>query len=724
MLMQSRVLWGSALFSVVLVGGAAPGAVAAPAAVTGAAVSVGVGPWGTAKELAGVSRVVELESARNGTLAGLFVQGGRTVLSVRPAGTTTWGSTQAAPGATLQRTDDGAVTLLWWVPRTDGGPSTLRMSRLAPDGAAFGPVEDVATGTPASAGVDRRTPVTTVAAGSAGRQVVAWMDADRRLTVVERSGPRSPWSAPARLDRLPDPIVRPDHTYDYTLRDLHLAVATDGSVGLVWGGDSSYTGDGVDPDPTAYQWHYRFLEKPAGAASWTAPRALAQLGDQPRLVTLAAHPQGGFQLLAGGTYARKAAGAADWGAGQSTGIEAGPSAPAELLTAANGDVTAVGWQGGGPAVATRLASRGSWGAPQQLTRYAEDGPVGSTQTANGSVVVTYTQKRFVSSRTVRRDFVAQTVAGGSVSKPRTLSSRKDGTTSAGLVATDDKGRPVAAWTQSADDGSSRVSYTATTLSRALPKWHDYADDTRADLVGIGKGDTMNLFTQDSANPLVTYQTRTWADTTRVVPFGDFDGDRCNDLVVRLPGGETRLYTPVCGGLPAPDSAYRRLARDWSGYDTLLSSGDQTGDGRPDLLARDARTGDLYLYAHNGTDGFLARKKIRSAWTGYNRVIGAGDLNGDGIGDVLALDKSGELWRYNGVRGGTLKDRVLVFKDWGGSYQDVVGAGDVNGDGRDDLVSRDTSNRLWLNAGTGTGTFKNRVQAAGDATYWKSWASLG
>ncbi|WP_031159456.1 FG-GAP-like repeat-containing protein [Streptomyces durhamensis] len=710
-----------------LVGAGAPGAVAAPASasasVTGAAVAAGLGPWAAPTELPGVSQVVDLKSARNGTLAGLFVQGGETVLAVRPAGSATWRPTAPAPGATLQRTDDGSLTLLWWAAGTGGAPSTLRMSRLAPDGTAFGPAEDVATGTPAGAGVDRRTPVTTIAADAAGRQAVAWMDADRRLTVVERSGPRAAWSAPAALDRLPDPVIRPDHTYDYTLRDLHLAMAADGSLALLWGGDSSYTGDGVDPDPTAYQWHYRFLEKPAGSGSWSAPRALPQLGDKPRLVTLAAHPQGGFQLLAGGAYVRKPAGAADWGAAQPTGIDAGPSAPAELLTAANGDVTAVGWQGGGPAVATRLASRGGWGAPQQLTRYAEDGSLGSTRAANGSVVVTYTQKRFVSSRTVRRDFVAQTVAGGSVSKPRTLSSQKDGTTSAGRVATDDKGRPLAVWTQSADDGSSHTSYTATTASRALPRWHDYADDGRADLVGIGKGDTMNLLTRDSANPLTTYQTRTWADTARVVPFGDADGDRCNDLVVRLPGGETRLYTPVCGGLPAPDSAYRRLARDWSGYDTLLSSGDQTGDGRPDLLARDARTGDLYLYALDGTDGFLPRKKIRSAWTGYKRVIGAGDLNGDGIGDVLALDTSGELWRYDGTRSGTLRDRVLVFKDWGGSYQDVVGAGDVDGDGRGDLVSRDTSNRLWLNAGTGTGTFRSRVQA-GDASYWKSWASLG
>ncbi|CAM5242570.1 VCBS repeat-containing protein OS=Streptomyces alboniger OX=132473 GN=CP975_32475 PE=4 SV=1 [Streptomyces alboniger] len=362
--------------------------------------------------------------------------------------------------------------------------------------------------------------------------------------------------------------------------------------------------------------------------------------------------------------------------------------------------------------------------PRKLASNVAAGSLGSVATGGGAVVVTYTQKRFELGATLRQDFVAQTVEGGDVAKPRTLNTQTKDTASTGRAAVDGKGRPVAVWTQSATDGSTHASYSATTGTRALPKWHDYADSTQGDIVGLSPGDSMKLWTGDTTNPTETFSVSPWKDTTRVVPFGDFDGDRCNDLIVRTPEGEARLYTPVCGGgLPAPDSAYKRLATDWSKYDTLLASGDQTGDGRPDLLARDKATGDLYRYTHDGSGGFEARVKIRSAWTGYQRVIGAGDLNGDGLGDVLALDTSGVLWRYDGLSTGKLKDRVRVFSDWGASYKDVIGAGDVNGDGKQDLVSRDTSNRLWLNAGDGDGTLQNRV-AFGDATYWKQWASLG
>ncbi|MGW1893952.1 FG-GAP repeat domain-containing protein [Streptomyces sp. NPDC002004] len=726
MMLRHRALLGSALVPVLALAVAAPCAQAASPAATAAdsGAPTGVGPWAAPKELPGVTEVLALKSARNGTVAGLFKQGGETVLSVRPAGGTAWQTATPAPGATLRRTDDGALTLLWWVKAEDGVHSTLRMSRLAPDGTDFGPAQDVATGTLATDWMFSRTEVTTLAGNAAGRQAIGWMDQDHRLTVVERSGPQAPWSKPVTLDQLPDPIVRPDNVYDYHLTDLRLAVAEDGALAVLWGGNSYYTGDGVDPDPSAYQWYFKYLEKPAGTDTWTAPRDVPQLGEHPRSIVLAAHPKGGFQLLSHDNYARKAAGTADWGPSVNIGVSGGSDTPAELLTAPNGDISAVGWAGSGPGVATWFASRGTWGAPKPLDSNVESGSLSSTQAANGSVVVTYTRKRFDGGHTVRRDFVAQTVAGGSASKPRVLNPLTDGTGSAGRVTTDDKGRPLAVWTQAADDGSTRSSFTATTSTRSLPKWHDYADDTRSDVVGVALSGSMNLYTQDTTSPVRTFQSGIWPDRARVVPFGDFDGDRCNDMIVRLPGGETRLYTPVCGGLPTPDSAYRRLSSDWSAYDTLVSSGDQTGDGRPDLMARVASSGNLYLYAADGKGGFLPRVRIRSAWTGYQRVIGAGDLNGDGIGDVLALDKSGELWRYNGTRSGKLQDRVLVFKDWGGSYKDVIGAGDVNGDGRNDILSRDTSNRLWLNAGKGTGSFGNRVQWREDATYWKNWASLG
>ncbi|MEU0950526.1 VCBS repeat-containing protein [Streptomyces canus] len=79
-----------------------------------------------------------------------------------------------------------------------------------------------------------------------------------------------------------------------------------------------------------------------------------------------------------------------------------------------------------------------------------------------------------------------------------------------------------------------------------------------------------------------------------------------------------------------------------------------------------------------------------------------------------------MYRYYGTGNGTFGARAKVCSNWGGSYNVIVGFGDITGDGKTDLVSRDSAGNVWRNNGDGKGSFGARTRIA---TGWRGYKGL-
>ncbi|MFE5709606.1 FG-GAP-like repeat-containing protein [Streptomyces sp. NPDC056501] len=165
---------------------------------------------------------------------------------------------------------------------------------------------------------------------------------------------------------------------------------------------------------------------------------------------------------------------------------------------------------------------------------------------------------------------------------------------------------------------------------------------------------------------------------------------------------------------------------WNTYDRIITTGHIGGSRGGDLVARD-KSGVLWFYEgkeHHKTP-FATRTRIGGGWQIYRQITGGSDVTGDGRNDVLATDKTGVLWLYPGT--GNSKTPFTARKRIGGGwgfYNQLTATGNLAGGPAGDLVTRDTQGGLWLYLGKGNGTFAPRTRVGGGWGPFKTLIGIG
>jgi FG-GAP-like repeat len=245
---------------------------------------------------------------------------------------------------------------------------------------------------------------------------------------------------------------------------------------------------------------------------------------------------------------------------------------------------------------------------------------------------------------------------------------------------------------------------------------DVTGDGRADLVVRDPGPdagSLRLFVHDgSSTPWGTQLGLggSW-DFADVLLLGDVSGDGKADVVARDPAADngTLWVYPHNGATTGnPWTSRTQAGTDWNRYNTILLT-DVTGDGRPELLGRDpaVASGTLWVHPHSGTGANPWTAPREWAGTGWNLAdtMLPADVTGDGRPDLLARDTAGALWvyRHNGSAGGNPYTISRYGAGTGWDFATVLLAADATGDGRPDALAVDPDGTLWVYPHDGSST---------------------
>ena len=149
----------------------------------------------------------------------------------------------------------------------------------------------------------------------------------------------------------------------------------------------------------------------------------------------------------------------------------------------------------------------------------------------------------------------------------------------------------------------------------------------------------------------------WDTINLVSGAGDLDSDGHTDFLARTTSGQLKVYRGDGSGKVVSTIL---VGSGWGGYRVVLSPGDLTGDGKGDVLA--VRTSDdaLLLYPGTGTGKVGSPTTVSGSWADYSALMASGDVTGDGRDDVVARRSSdGALVVFAGNDMGALTQHSVV-----------------------------------------------------------------
>jgi hypothetical protein len=228
------------------------------------------------------------------------------------------------------------------------------------------------------------------------------------------------------------------------------------------------------------------------------------------------------------------------------------------------------------------------------------------------------------------------------------------------------------------------------------------DGTISDWLGTATGGFISNYSVAASAVSTSWQ---------IVETGDFDGDGRSDILWRNGStGELSNWLGTPNGAFAPNdaNAFATVSTVWR----IVRVGDFNGDGRSDILWRHT-DGTIVDWLGTPNGGWIdnAANSIQLVTTTWH-IANVGDFNGDGRTDILWRSDGGQVSDWLGTASGAFTSNDANALTTAPSGWDIVGTGDFNGDGRSDILWRNSSTGAVINwLGTATGSFTDNSSNA-------------
>jgi hypothetical protein len=190
---------------------------------------------------------------------------------------------------------------------------------------------------------------------------------------------------------------------------------------------------------------------------------------------------------------------------------------------------------------------------------------------------------------------------------------------------------------------------------------------------------------------------------------DFNHDGKSDVLWRNNSGELYVWNSQSGLGAFLGQTLGLVGTDWH----VQNTADYNADGRADVLWRN-NSGEVYvsLTVSDGPTEHLAGQGLGFVDSAWQIQQTGGDFNGDGRADVLFRNSSGEVYVWNSQMTGdtvSFQGQTLGFtpNEW-----QIQGVGDFNGDGRSDILWRNVGGEVYVSRSQATGPVALTGQSLG------------